>query len=93
MCTVTKNIILFVVVSVFVISLTIFTREVLAQDESGEIITSTESISAPEPDVPAAQDAQDEKRPSLVISATRYEMPQSQVSSNITVILPRQLNT
>lgn len=87
-----KNIIFFVAVSVFVISLTIFTREVLAEDESGEIITSTESISAPEPDVPAAQDAQDEKRPSLVISATRYEMPQSQVSSNITVITKEDIS-
>lgn len=34
----------------------------------------------------AAQDLGDEKLPSLVISATGYEMPQNQVSSDITVI-------
>ena len=90
--TVIKNIILFVTVSVFVISVTIFTREVVAQDESGEVIPSPESIPTPELDVPAAQDAQDEKLPSLVISATRYEMPQSQVSRNITVITKEDIS-
>lgn len=86
-----KNIILFVTVSVFVISVTIFTREVVAQDESGEVIPSPESIPTPELDVPAAQDAQDEKL-LLVISATRYEMPQSQVSRNITVITKEDIS-
>ncbi|MBM2837690.1 MAG: hypothetical protein HW415_315 [Deltaproteobacteria bacterium] len=88
----TKTIIL-VAVSVFVISLSIFAREVLAQDENGEMTSSPpEAISTPELDVPAAQDVQDEKFPSLVISATGYETPQSRVSSDITVITKEDIS-
>ncbi|MBF8250500.1 MAG: hypothetical protein HW382_128 [Deltaproteobacteria bacterium] len=88
----TKTIIL-VAVSVFVISLSIFAREVLAQDENGEMTSSPpEAISTPELDVPAAQDVQDEKFPSLVISATGYETPQSRVSSDITIITKEDIS-
>jgi vitamin B12 transporter len=50
-----------------------------------------EALSTPELDVPAVQGVQDETFPSLVISATRYEMPQSQVSSDITVITKEEI--
>lgn len=81
----TKNIVL-AAVSVFVMSLATITREVAAQDASSEMTPSAESLSAPELDIPAVQDVQNEKFPSLVVSATRYETPQNRVSSDITVI-------
>lgn len=87
-----KNII-FIAVLLFAISLTIITREVVAQDASGEMTSSPpEAISTPELDVPAAQAMQGEKLSSLVISATRYETPQSRVSSDITVITKEDIS-
>ena len=87
-----KNII-FIAVLLFAISLTIITREVVAQDASGEMTPSFPvPLSTPEPDVPAAQDDGDEKLPSLVISATGYEIPQSRVSSDITVITKEDIS-
>lgn len=63
-----KKSITFIAVTVFVISLTIFTGEVVAQDMTSE------------------------GTPSLVKSATGYEMPQSQVASNITVITAEEIS-
>lgn len=86
-----KNIIL-LAVSVFVISFPISATKAVAQDESVEVTTSPESLSTPDTDIPAAQDVGDEKLPSLVVSATRYETPQNHVSSHITVITKEEIS-
>ena len=63
-----KKSVIFIAVTAFVISLTIFTGKLVAQDMTSE------------------------GTPSLVKSATGYEMPQSQVASNIVVITAEEIS-